>query len=455
MTAVPHSRGMSRRLVIAYGLPGFVASVPIIPIAILLPSYYAQDLGVGFTLTGIALGVARLLDFFTDIVIGLAVDRFAWQRRGKSTLRYKPWLLIGALVAAVGLYALSHPDGLADARRTSIYLGIWSCVLFLGWTCLMVPYLSWGAILAHDQHDRSRLTIARETAGLFGMLTTLTAPLLILNSDISPLVIITWITLAAGVPLIAACLLQVPDSVAAHPLPTPAKITSRDLLELIKFKPYRTTLVCWGLNSFANGLPAVLFPIVVQKYFMFGERPLFILLFVYFAAGILAAPLWLKMAKRFGKVFSWQTSIVLNVCVFTLVLALDPAGDGLFSRELFYWICAFSGFSLAADMALPASIQADVMEYDRTAHGKQRTATAFALWSMATKLALAAAVLVGFLSLGSSGEQFNAQESSARYLLLFLYVVVPVTTKFGVIYLLRKLNRDARHWRIGDASAHS
>ena len=444
MTTVPHSRGMSRRLVIAYGLPGFGAAIPVIPIAILLPSYYAQEMGVGFTLPGIALGIARLLDFFTDIVIGLAVDRFKWRRENRSDLRFKPWLLLGGLIAAIGLYALSHPASFENAQKTSVYLGIWSCILFLGWTCLMVPYLSWGAILATDPHDRSRLTVARETAGLFGMLAALTAPLLFLSTDISPLVIITWITLGTGIPLIGLCLLRVPDSGGTDKAENTAHITLGDLAELIKFGPYRQTIICWALNSFANGLPAVLFPIVVQQYFMFDQRSLFILLFVYFAAGIFAAPLWLQAAKRFGKVFTWQTSIALNVCVFVLVLLIDPASDGVFSRNLFYWICAFSGLSLAADMALPASIQADVMEHDRKVHDKQRTATAFALWSMATKLALAGAVLVGFLSLGSSGEQFDSNDTFSRYLLLSLYVLVPVLTKLTVLVLLAKLNRGLR-----------
>ena len=64
MTNVPLNGGMSRKTVVGYGLPGFVTAIPVIPIAILLPSFYATELGLGLTLTGLALGLARLIDFF-------------------------------------------------------------------------------------------------------------------------------------------------------------------------------------------------------------------------------------------------------------------------------------------------------------------------------------------------------------------------------------------------------
>ena len=52
MTDTLPEGSMSRKNVIGYGLPGFVTAIPIIPIAILLPSFYTSELGLGFTLTG-------------------------------------------------------------------------------------------------------------------------------------------------------------------------------------------------------------------------------------------------------------------------------------------------------------------------------------------------------------------------------------------------------------------
>ena len=86
---------VSAPTLLAYGLPGLAAALPIIPVAILLPTWYARDLVLGFVLTGGVLALARLLDFISDPIVGVLVDRIGW--RG---LNYKLWTVIGAALAA-------------------------------------------------------------------------------------------------------------------------------------------------------------------------------------------------------------------------------------------------------------------------------------------------------------------------------------------------------------------
>lgn len=450
MSDGPQNRNLSTGIIFAYGLPGLIAAIPIIPIAILLPSYYAVDLGLGFTLTGIALGFSRLLDFFSDILVGIGVDRFRWPGNGANTYQYKPWLILGSLIAALGLYMLANPNQIGENFAGALYLAFWSSVLLLGWTLLMVPYTAWGAELSSQRHERSKLTIARESAGLIGMLLALGAPALITQTDITPIALVFWLTVGLGVPILTYTLVKVPESGSGKNLQVSTQTRLKDIAELLKYRPFRFTLSCWFLNSLANGVPAVLFPIVAQKYLLFDDQELFFLLFLYFGAGVAMAPLWLKLAERWGKIASWRIAIFFNVLVFSSVLLIEPSSSGLFSSNLFYWICTLSGMSLSADMALPASLQADVMENDRKLHNKLRTGTAFALWSMATKLALAAAILIGFVSLGldsgtdtsmavaTSGVDQQVEQVPSTVLLLALYVCLPIALKLIVLRLLGK-----------------
>lgn len=305
----------------------------------------------------------------------------------------------------------------------------------------MVPYTAWGAVLSNDLHDRSKLTLARESAGLIGMLLALSAPVIFARQEMSPLAVVFWLTVGLGVPIIVFTLRKVPEYPTDKTAGNTTKIQLADITQLLKYKPFRFTLLCWFLNSLANGVPAVLFPIVVQKYLLFDEQGLFILLFLYFGAGIVMAPVWLKLAERWGKVNAWKTAIAFNILVFSSVLLIDPSSKGLFSSDLFYWICALSGMSLSADMALPASLQADVLEADRNHYGKHRTGTAFALWSMATKLALAVAIVIGFVSLGlNAGAEQSANSVPSSLLLLSLYVCLPISIKLYVIFMLSKFS---------------
>jgi Na+/melibiose symporter-like transporter len=121
----------------------------------------------------------------------------------------------------------------------------------------------------------------------------------------------------------------------------------------------------------------------------------------------------------------------VNIVIFAQVLWLSPQ-----TASWFFFICLLSGATLGADLALPPSIQADVMESDRTRTGLQRTATAFALWSMATKLALAIAVALAFVVIGMGQSGSDAVIGNGR--LLSLYVRVPLLLKGAVFIMLRR-----------------
>jgi len=421
---VTAAAALPRQVVFTYGLPGLIASLPVLPVTVLLPAWYAQDLGLGFVLTGAVLGLARLLDFASDLVVGILCDRLRW--RGQ---RYRHLVIGGAALAGSGLLMLALPPVPAGGW----WLGFGSIVLFTGWTIMMVPYTAWGAELSDDLHDRSRLTAARELAGLIGMLAALALTALLADTAVSPMTAIALFACGAGVPVLLLFSRFVPEPAVAGGSPT---IRLQDVRSLWRFRAFRTTLQCWLINGVANGLPAVLFPVVVADYFGFGEAGQLTLLLGYFAAAVLAMPLWLGLARRYGKVNAWAAAIVINVICFSQTLWLDSN-----TAVWFVAVCLASGATLGADLALPPSIQADVLSDDRMRSGRRRTATAFGCWSMATKLALALAVAVGFIGLGAAPTDTSdaTLPGSDKGVLLGLYVVLPVILKLGAMVLLLRL----------------
>ena len=131
LTAVRSQSRLSRATIIAYGLPGFAAALPVIPVAVLLPTWYARDLGLGFALTGVVIALARILDLMSDPVVGVLIDRCQW--RG---LRYKTWIAVGGVLAICGLMMLAFPANAAGP----LWLGSGLVILFTGWTASGVPY---------------------------------------------------------------------------------------------------------------------------------------------------------------------------------------------------------------------------------------------------------------------------------------------------------------------------
>jgi Na+/melibiose symporter-like transporter len=148
------------------------------------------------------------------------------------------------------------------------------------------------------------------------------------------------------------------------------------------------------------------------------------------------------MGGRFGKDRVWRWAMVWACLIFALALGVTGPKDWI----LFLIVCVGSGLALGADIVLPAAMQADVVDLDELKTGQApRTGLYFALWSVATKLALAVAAGVAFGILGLVG--FNTQGGSQTELalnsLVALYCAIPIGLKLISIILMRDFPIDA------------
>ena len=415
---------LARRDVIAYGLPNTVAALPVIPIAVLLPSWYATHSTLSLLSIGLALAMARLADFFSDAMVGILVDKGVHPR-----WRYKPWILTGTLIACTALFALAVPPD----QVSMVWLAIWAAVLFTGWTLIMVPYTAWGAELATNHDDRTRLTNSREIAGVIGMIAAISMPV-IFGDQGNPIKVIAVVASVMAVPALALSFLCLPDLPAGSVQGRAGQW--KTALSLLRVRPFISTMLYWFLNGIANGLPAVLFPIVVAGYFGFGDKGVYQLLLLYFGSAVVFSPLWIMLSRRLGKTETWRAALALSIAAFLPALVLAPH-----QSDWFIVICVLTGAALAADLSLPPSIQADVLQFDRERSDYRRSGSAFALWSMTTKLALGIAVAIGFAGLDLLGvdsrDGISLAESRA---LMALYVAVPVLLKTLIVLLSRRFD---------------
>ena len=100
-------------------------------------------------------------------------------------------------------------------------------------------------------------------------------------------------------------------------------------------------------------------------------------------------------------------------------------------------LCLGTGLALGADLALPPSMQADVVDVETARTGAARTGLYFALWGMATKLSLALAVGIAFPALDWAGGA-----SAGGWMLALLYGGVPVVFKLAAVALVAQHRLD-------------
>lgn len=383
-----------------------------LPLYIYLPTFYADTVGVSVTLVGIILFLSRLTDVITDPLVGYVSDNFS-SNYGKR----KPFIITGAIILGMSFYALINPP----SNYVSLWLLLFSMLTYLGWSIISIPYLAWSAEISPIHHEKTRLSASRELFTILGAVAALLIPYLYgVSSDAGESIALLYLFFLFA--LLFALVVNF-LGMKEHNTNDQTSVPLKEIYRLWEKKPQlRKLQVTFLLNSFANALPATLFLFYVEL--VLGAKALTgALLLLYFTSGILGLPFWTLMSKKLGKAKTWQLSMLLAASAFVFVPFL---GEG--DVVAFAVISFISGLSLGADMALPSSMQADIVQKLQSTK-RNYAGLLFGFWAMLTKLALALAVGVGFVILGLVGFDPKLPTAPSLLTLSLLYGALPVFIK--------------------------
>lgn len=418
-------------ILIAYAAPALPAAMLGLPLLVFLPAYYAEATSLSLTTIGVVLLIARLWDVAIDPAIGFLSDRTRspWGRR-------RPWMLAALPLVLIASHALFRPPEDAGVP----YLLVWMLLVYLGWSMLQIPHQAWGAELCTEYHGRNRVTAWRESLTVAGVALAASLPVLLPAGPGRPveeaaLQAILWTTTILLPVAGFALLTRVPEPKALVAASWPGWRAGFDALRA-NF-PFRRLIASYLVNGVANALPATLFLLYAGDVLdAGGNEGAFLLL--YFLCGLASVPFWLAYARRAGKHRAWCHAMLI-ACVGFLPAPLLGAGDAIW----FAAICVVTGLCFGADLALPASMQADVVDAETAETGIARTGLYFALWSVATKLALALAPALAFPLLEGAGYERGIAEGDGLFVLAALYAWVPVAFKLASVAMIWNFPLDA------------
>ncbi len=408
---------LSTRALVAYSLPALPLAALYFPVYVYVAPFYAAEFGVALGAIGALFIAVRLLDAVTDPLMGWTSDRLRLPFG-----RRRPWMALSAPLVAVSVWMLMVPP--ADAGFA--HLALWMTALTLSWTVALTPWYAWGAEIDGDYAGRARVTAWREAASLIG--TVLAVVLYNLADDAVAGMRAVALFVAIGMPLAAAA------AVLRAPEPrdySRSRLSLRDAAAALRGNaPFRRLLLAYFVNGCANALPAGLFLFFIEDYL--GAPDAGWLLLVYFLCAVAAMPFWTWAARRWSKHRAWGGAMVFCCVVFACALLLRPGDVAGFAA-----ICVLTGLALSADLALPPAMQADVVDVDTAETGEQRTGLFFALWSVATKAALAlagGAALIALQLVGFAAGGDNSPEALRS--LVLLYAGAPVALKLLAVVLM-------------------
>jgi Na+/melibiose symporter-like transporter len=390
-----------------------------LPLAIYLPEYYANELGLGLGMVGAAFLWVRLIDVVFDPLIGALMDNTR-TRFG----RFKPWMAAGGLLLFVSGYFLFF----ARPGVSPLHLWIWLPVAYAAFSICVLSQTAWGSTLSDNYHERSRVYGYWQVANVIGVLLALllaaVPPILLhLSTDAGRGVSVRamgWFILVSTPLCVGLALWRAPEP----PAPVARnRTTVRDYLALFANRAVSLTVLTDLMIGTALGIVATLFFFFVERLKGLNATGAGVLLLLYFVSGLVFAPLWTVLARRLQK----HRAMALAA----LLMALGQAGLLLTPNGSLLWIgvvVALMGIPYSASSLLLRSMMADASDEIRLKTGANRTGLLYAVVACTTKLGSAIAVGVSFPLLDAVGFQATAGDAPSRGLtmLLALFVAVPI-----------------------------
>jgi GPH family glycoside/pentoside/hexuronide:cation symporter len=411
-----------------YGAPNFAGAGMAIPIAIHMNIFYSDVVLLPLGYIALAVAFARSFDAITDPLMGWITDRTntRWGRR-------RPWMLIGAPLAAVAfVFLFSPPESLSTSAAAAWFTATF-VAYFLFHTIYVIPHYGLGPELTLDYHERSSLFAVMEGFAVFGTMCGVALP---------PVLFATFGGQRAGFTVFAVFfasvltllyVLQVwkirerPDFYKRNPNPLIPGVR-----RVIRNRPARILLATYIVGSITGAIPGLMMP-YFTTYVLKPANPLNwigIFLFIYFGAGLVTLPLWLRAARRWGKYAVYIATALMGI---TASLSLFFMGEG--DIVLTSVILAWAGAAFGVRLFLGPAIQADVIDYDELYTGKRREAQYGALWAIMIKFTVIPSAAVPLAIMAQLGYQPNVEQNeSVQFAISAIFGLAPAT--FGVLSLL-------------------
>ncbi|MGJ8583791.1 MAG: MFS transporter [Marinosulfonomonas sp.] len=391
-----------------YALYAAVLASAGLPIYIHAPKFYVDSYAISLTDIAAALVLLRLIDVVQDPLLGKLASRLGRWRSVAAA--------IGACGLAVGMIGLFMIPALLPPI---LWLSLCLAVLFTSFSFLTILFYARGITQA-DQLGRAghvRLAGWRETGALMGVSVACILPFVAQQFGFAPYAGFT----------IVFCGLVLCGAIAMHGLwKGPAAFQAPSFSGLLKDREIRRLLCVAVLNAAPVAITSTLFLFFVEYRLQQPENA-GVYLLAFFLAAAAAAPLWTRLAQRFGAMKVLTVGMLLSILGFAWASGLGT-GDGM----AFLVVCVLSGAALGADMTLlPALFAKQVVRIDEDG------ALAFGLWNFCAKLTLALAAASVLPLLEQGGFRVGAvNDESALGRLSVLYAVLPCVLKlFALVFL--------------------
>ncbi len=377
--------------------PGLPIAALGLPLVVYLPPYYAGTLGLPLATVGFLFALVRIVDIPLDPLLGALMDNTR-SRFGQ----FRPWMLAGALFLMAGAWLLF----MAEPGVTPLATFMALFILYFGFSCMNLSQVAWGSRLSGEYGERARIFSMWTAVSVFGTLTVLFIP---------PAV--GWVTPgapeSAGVQAMGWFIIVLaPLSVVAAALLVPEgqapvgdhRVRLADVRTVLADRRMVRLLAVDLMIAIAPGVTGALFIFFFTAALNIPLATASALLLGYFIAGLVAAPLWIRLARGWGK----HKATALAAAWFGIAqlgVLIVPLGNIPFAAVAM----VVAGLPFAAPAFLLRAMMADLNDAQtldrqvRDTPGADTTGLNFAILTATAKLGYAIPVGLTYPLLGLIG----------------------------------------------------
>lgn len=368
---------------VAYGVSDLGASLTFVAINTWLLYALINVAGVSPIYAGSIFLVGRLIDAFTDPLMGVLGDR--WRDR----IGRLPFLRWGAVPLGVTFVAvwwapeLSTGATIAYALVTFILFGI-------AYTVVQVPTMALTPALAPGYDERTALTGWRIGFGVVAsMLAVATPPMIILGvvggSELAAASVAGWRVFALIFAAIAILAYLTTATFVHEPSYTAAPTGPRaPWWSAFQATGYTSVWVLFLLVTLGLMTLNSMLPFFLESALSLPGEAQTLVLGTIFGVAIVSFPAWGMVSRWLGKRGALTVGLLLLMAAVLALVYLSPPGVITPTLLLF---SVLAGIGLASVMMLPWAMLPDVVEFDAWRSGERREGLLYALFTFGQKAA--------------------------------------------------------------------
>ena len=430
------------KLIWIYTLPRVAMGIMATLFGVYLMKFSTDVLLIAPAAMGTLIAASRIWDGFSDPMVGYLSDRT------RSPMgRRRSWLFYSAIPMGIGLLMIWSPPSMLTGAMVILWMALALLIYETASTAFYIPHGALGVELTPNYHERTRLFgyshMFTAIGAVFGL-----AALYFMGEAQDKRTFAFYLSAFAGT-LVAAMILW-----STYNLPERQDYQGRgpdnvfkSIIDVFKNPHALLLLIVYGIETFGGAVIGVLVPYLVEYVIpedqlpMSGSAFMVSILLVYTVPQFVFTPLWIRLAKRFGKKQIWAASMFLaSATFFGYFFALE-------NFNLLWFLAFCHGLSSGCGLVVAPAIKADIIDYDEFLTGERKEGAYLAVWNLVRKSSAAiTALIVGWVLQFSGFEPNVAQTEEVKFALRALFSLLPFSCYLiGAILFLRFRFNEAEH----------